>query len=77
LQRRTGIAQPTIARIESGLTVPRFDTFVRLLEACGESLVSVPAKDQDYQLTRHLLLRLNPGQRAQMLLEDGASLLKE
>lgn len=38
LASATGIAQPTIARIESGATVPRVDTLERLLEAAGQSL---------------------------------------
>jgi transcriptional regulator with XRE-family HTH domain len=38
LAERAGVAQPTIARIESGAMVPRVDTFDRLLEACGMGL---------------------------------------
>jgi transcriptional regulator with XRE-family HTH domain len=39
LARRTGTAQPAIARIEGRDVVPRVDTLARLLEACGASLV--------------------------------------
>jgi uncharacterized protein len=42
LAARTGIAQPTIARIERGQASPRFDTVVRLLAACGYELDLVP-----------------------------------
>ena len=39
LARRTGIAQPNIARIEGGDSIPKADTFVRLLDACEADLV--------------------------------------
>jgi transcriptional regulator with XRE-family HTH domain len=42
LAARTGIPQPTIARIESGAQAPRLDTVARLLAACGHELRSVP-----------------------------------
>ncbi len=53
----SGVSQPTIARIESGITVPRVDTLNRLLEACDETLISVPAPGgaTERALTRHLL----------------------
>jgi predicted transcriptional regulator len=72
LHRLTGVAQPTIARIESGLTVPRIDTFSRLLEACGETLLSAPANDAaiDREVVRHLLRALPPARRVELLLEE-------
>jgi transcriptional regulator with XRE-family HTH domain len=39
LARRTGMAQPAVARIEAGGRVPRVDTLEALLRACGQSLV--------------------------------------
>ena len=39
LARATGIAQPTIARIESGCTVPRLDTLQRLLAVTGHRIL--------------------------------------
>jgi transcriptional regulator with XRE-family HTH domain len=39
LARRTGIAQPNIARIERGDSIPKADTFERLLDACETDLV--------------------------------------
>jgi transcriptional regulator with XRE-family HTH domain len=38
LAERSGIPQPTIARIESGKQMPRADTLDRLLRACGWEL---------------------------------------
>jgi predicted transcriptional regulator len=57
LHNLTGVAQPTIARIESGTTVPRVDTLNRLLEACGETLIPAPATPDaaERALTRYLL----------------------
>ena len=40
LSRRAAIPQPTISRIERGLTSPTFDTLRPLIEACGMQLVS-------------------------------------
>src|SRR5579864_5674600 len=42
LAARTGVAQPTIARIERGLDDPRVRTLSRLLQACGETLEVSP-----------------------------------
>ncbi|MGH2718134.1 MAG: helix-turn-helix domain-containing protein [Actinomycetota bacterium] len=35
-----GVAQPTVARIESGREDPRVSTLDRLLRCCGEALLS-------------------------------------
>jgi transcriptional regulator with XRE-family HTH domain len=35
LAEKTGVPQSTVGRIEAGTTMPRVDTFERLLEACG------------------------------------------
>lgn len=39
---RAGVPQSVIARIESGASMPRFDTLDRLLNACGFSLELAP-----------------------------------
>lgn len=38
LARRASTAQSVVARIESGMTSPTWDTLERLLDACGFSL---------------------------------------
>jgi predicted transcriptional regulator len=72
----TGIAQPTIARIESGLAVPRLDTFERLLEACGETLISARASDAaiDRAVIREYLRAIPPAERVDLLLEETTAL---
>ncbi len=71
LAARTGIAQPTIARIESGRDNPRVDTLERLLEACGETMETLPRAGLgiDRSLIRELLA-LTPAQRAATLADD-------
>ena len=75
LARRAGIAQPTIARIESGGADPRVHTLERLLAACGHSLVSAvrPGTGVDRSQMRELL-RLSPRQRLDLLRDDVAGL---
>jgi transcriptional regulator with XRE-family HTH domain len=65
LGSRTGIAQPTIARIELGASQPRFDTVARLLAACGFELDLVPALTGEGvdRSTIHDLLALSPDER--------------
>ena len=75
---RTGIAQPTIARIESGAAVPRVDTFNVLLRACGDDLEvvrRVPGTDVDRSLIRDLL-RQSPRERLRLLARDAAGLAR-
>ena len=65
LAQRTGISQPTIARIERGQADPRFDTVARLLAACGYELDLVPRIDGggvDRSAIRDVLL-LEPEER--------------
>lgn len=45
LEELTGIKQPMIARIESGETIPRVDTLIRLLEPMGLTIQIVPTKE--------------------------------
>lgn len=42
LASATGIAQPMIARIERGVSIPTFDTLQRLLAGAGMTLESLP-----------------------------------
>jgi transcriptional regulator with XRE-family HTH domain len=68
----TGIAQPTIARIESGESVPRVDTLDRLLEACGEELEAVPRMGVGIDRTVICqLLAMSPLERVASLKEEG------
>ena len=77
LAHRTGVAQPTIARIERGLVDPRFGTLDRLLVACGASLSvdRVPGYGVDRTQMRELL-KLSPQQRLESLRRDAAGLAK-
>ena len=67
LARRAGVPQPTLSRIERGLTSPRFDTLDRLLRECGRELdlVERAGLGVDRTLVRDRL-RLTPGQRARL-----------
>jgi transcriptional regulator with XRE-family HTH domain len=71
LAAQSGVPQETIARIESGATVPRFDTIAHLLDACGLELEVVPrlGVGEDRTLIRRALAmepdaRLEEGLRA-------------
>jgi len=46
LAARTGVSQPTIARIERGKDDPRLGTLERLLNACGETIEVVPRRGE-------------------------------
>ena len=75
LAGRTGIAQPTIARIERSQTVPRLDTYSRLLAGCGHRLELVRSGGEgvDHSLIRELLA-LAPAQRLERAVADAAAL---
>jgi len=75
LARRTGVAQPTVARIEAGVAQPRVETLERLLAACGQTLASTmrPGAGVDRTQMRELL-RLSPRQRIDLLRDDVAGL---
>lgn len=51
LAHRAGVGQPSVARIESGAVVPRFDTFERLLRVCGEELSAGPRLSDGVDIT--------------------------
>jgi transcriptional regulator with XRE-family HTH domain len=66
LAERSGVPQPTIARIEAGAQVPRVDTLDRLLRACGWELDMVPQRGEgeDRSLISHWL-SLDASERAE------------
>ena len=75
LARRTGVAQPTIARIETGVADPRVDTLRRLLAACGARLSVEPLPGFGVDRTQmRELLRLSPRARVESLRRDAAGL---
>ena len=75
LASRTGIAQPTIARIERDREDPRFATLSRLLRACDAELALVPAGGTGIDRTEiRELLALSPAQRVAMLVEEAGVL---
>jgi transcriptional regulator with XRE-family HTH domain len=71
----TGIAQPAIARIESGAVRPRVDTLETLLRACGEALVSARRLGRGVDRTTiRALLDLRPGERARLAVDEASNL---
>lgn len=44
LENMTGIRQPVIARLEKGMTYPRYDTLLKILNALGKTLAVVDIK---------------------------------
>ena len=75
LAHRTGVAQPTIARIERGQVDPRFGTLERLLAACGAQLTTAPVPGWGVDRTQiRALLALTPRERVDLLRRDAAGL---
>ena len=72
---RASVAQPAIARIESGAVIPKVDTLERLLGVCGRGLetVVVPGRALDRSVMRELLL-LSPRQRLDVAVQEAANL---
>lgn len=75
LAERSGVPQPTIARIESGKQMPRADTLDRLLKACGWELDMAlrRGEGEDRSLIEHWL-RLTPVERAEAAADYGRAL---
>ncbi len=73
LADRSGVAQPAIARIETGRSVPRVSTFTRLIAACGMSVEFRPAPDVDRTAIRELL-RLTPRERLDLAAVEARNL---
>jgi transcriptional regulator with XRE-family HTH domain len=66
LAGKAGVPQSAIARIERRQQVPRFDTLVRILDACGFELRLGPKRGED--VDRSLIvqwLSLTPAERAE------------
>jgi transcriptional regulator with XRE-family HTH domain len=77
LAHQTGIAQPTVARIEVGSEIPRVDTLVRLLRACGETMEVLPRPGVGIDLSGiRALLELTPAQRVETLRDEAATLAR-
>jgi predicted transcriptional regulator len=75
LATRTGVAQPTIARIERGQDDPRVGTLDRLLRACDETLTTVPLAGSGIDRTQiRVLLALTPGQRVASVVDEARML---
>jgi len=75
LAARAGVPQSRIAKIESGAVVPRVDTFDRLLEACGETLESVPRPGIGLDRTGYReIMRMTPGARVRRAGQEAAAL---
>ena len=61
------VPQSQIAKIESGVVVPRVDTLDRLLDACGQGLEVLPRLGIGVDRTlAYELLRLPPLERARV-----------
>lgn len=75
LARRTGISQPSLARIESGRVIPRLDTATRLLRECGMRLELIPQGGQGVDRTTiRRMLALSPGERLALAAKEGRNL---
>jgi transcriptional regulator with XRE-family HTH domain len=75
LAESVGVPQSAIARIESGVVVPRVDTLDRLLAGCGRGLESLPRLGVGVdRSTIRELLRLSPGERAQLAIVEARNL---
>ncbi|HEX3427059.1 MAG TPA: helix-turn-helix domain-containing protein [Acidimicrobiales bacterium] len=75
LAARTGVAQPTIARIEQGKGDPRLSTVERLLRACGETIEAMPQLGVGIDQTEiDELLDLTPAQRLASLVQEQAAM---
>lgn len=75
LAARARIAQPAIARIETGGVIPRVDTLERLLRACGHNLEVTRRAGAgiDRSVIRQLL-RLTPRQRLDLAVAEADKL---
>lgn len=75
LARQTGIAQPTIARVETGEHSPRVATLAALLDACGDAIEALPrAGDGVDRSTIRAMLDLSPSERLSTLTAEAEML---
>jgi transcriptional regulator with XRE-family HTH domain len=71
----TGVAQPTIARIERGREEPRVGTLEVLLSACGHRLEITRRGGEGIDRTAiRELLALTPAERADLAIRDARAL---
>lgn len=71
LAARTGVSQPTIARIERGLEMPRVDTLERLLRSCGDTIEVGPRLGEGVDRSGiRALLAMTPAERAATLVAE-------
>jgi transcriptional regulator with XRE-family HTH domain len=77
LAERAEVAQPMIARIETGRSIPRVDTFDKLLKACGMGLEVEPRLGigLDPTLARELL-KASPRRRIELLEREAAEMAR-
>ena len=75
LAKRSGVPQPTIAKIERGQQIPRVDTLMRLIDACDFELRLGPkrGREVDVSLIDHWL-SLTPAERAEGTADYGRAL---
>jgi transcriptional regulator with XRE-family HTH domain len=76
LAGRAGVAQPAIARIESGVVSPRVDTLDRLLERCEVELDlrrRLGAGIDRTQIRR--ILVLTPAERLRLATKEGQNMI--
>jgi transcriptional regulator with XRE-family HTH domain len=75
LAAATGVAQPTIARIERGSEEPRVATLSRLLAACGHRLeMHASGGDGIDRTAIRELLALTPTERAAIATAEGRAI---
>lgn len=69
--KRADVPQSSIAKIESGVVIPRVDTLDRLLAVCGEALEAVRRKGEgvDRSVIRNLI-RISPSERASIAVAE-------
>ena len=71
----TALAQPAIARIETGQVDPMISTVLRLLRACGTTVHAEPEPGFGIDRTQiRELLALTPAQRLERARRDAAGL---
>ena len=75
LAAKTGVSQPTIARIERGRMNPSVEMFDRLLRACDLQLEATPLLGIGIDRSQiDELLRLTPEQRLDALVEGSLAI---
>ena len=77
LAERAGVAQPAIARIESGRVDPGVETLSHLLESCGFELGAAPRRGEGIDRTViRQLLRLTPLQRLELAVTEASNMAR-